>query len=89
MDDNHTSHMPCTRGRLSDEKSYIIKPTAPSAIIKLQDPNIIEHLLEQPLSEVTTSLIASGNGFYAAAGCPLAQTAFKRRVFQHFAQVQS
>jgi hypothetical protein len=48
---------------MSDERSYIIKPTDPSAIVKLQDPTVIEQLLEQPLTvvaEVTTGLIVSG-----------------------------
>jgi hypothetical protein len=74
---------------MSDEESYIIRPTDPSSVVRLQDPTVIEQLLEQPLvviAEVTTGLIASGNGFYAGAGCRLAQAALKGRVFQQFAK---
>jgi hypothetical protein len=74
---------------LSDEESYIIKPSDPSAIFKLQDPTTIEQLLEQPFSviaEVTAGLIASGKNFYAVAGCRLAQAALKGKVFERFAR---
>ncbi len=74
---------------MSDEESYIIKPNDPSAIVRLQDPTVIEQLLEQPLAviaEVTTGLIANGNGYWAGVGCRIAQAALKGRVFQHFAK---
>ncbi len=74
---------------MSDEESYIIKPTDPSAIVKLQDPTVIEQLLEQPfpvIAELTAGFIASGNGFWAGVGCRLAQAALKGRVFEQFAK---
>lgn len=74
---------------MSDDGSYITKPTDPTAIVKLQDPTVIEQLLKEPLTviaEVTAGLIASGNGFYAGAGVRLAQAALKARVFQQFAK---
>jgi hypothetical protein len=71
-----------------DDESYIIKPKDPSAIIRLQDPAVIEQLLENPpavLAELLAGWFSVGNGFMAAAGCRVAQAAFKGRVFQQFA----
>jgi hypothetical protein len=70
-----------------DEGSYIIKPKDPSAIVRLQDPTVIQLLLEQPLTVIAESLagyFSVGNGFWAAAGTRLAQAALKGRVFQQF-----
>lgn len=70
-----------------DEGSYIIKPKDPSAIVRLQDPTVIQQLLEQPLTVIAESLagyFSVGNGFWAAAGTRLAQAALKGRVFQQF-----
>jgi len=33
-----------------DNESYIIKPKDPSAIVRLQDPTVIEQILENPLA---------------------------------------
>jgi hypothetical protein len=71
-----------------DGESYIIKPKDPSAIIRLQDSAVIEQLLENPpavLAELLAGWFSVGNGFMAAAGCRIAQAAFKGRVFQQFA----
>jgi hypothetical protein len=70
-----------------DDSSYIISPRDPSAILKLQDPTVIQQLLEQPLMVIAESLagyFSVGNGFWAAAGTRLAQAALKGRVFQQF-----
>ena len=70
-----------------DDGSYIIKPKDPSAIVRLQDPTVIQQLLEQPLTVIAESLagyFSVGNGFWAAAGTRLAQAALKGRVFQQF-----
>jgi hypothetical protein len=72
-----------------DEGSYVIKPKDPSAIVRLQDPTIIEQILENPfpvLAEVVTGYIETGNGFWAGLGARLAQSAFKAQVFQQFAR---
>src|ERR1039458_2484323 len=72
---------------MSEEEIFIIHPKDPSAIIRLQDPTIIEQLLEQPMTviaEVLAGFFSSGNGYWAA-GCKLAQAALKGRVFQQFA----
>jgi hypothetical protein len=71
-----------------DEGSCIIKPKDPSAIVRLQDPTVIEQLLENPpavLAELLAGWFSVGNGFIVAAGCRIAQAAFKARVFQQFA----
>lgn len=71
-----------------DDGTHIIKPKDPSAIFRLQDPTVIEQLLENPpavLAEVLAGWFAVGNGFMVAAGCRIAQAAFKARVFQQFA----
>jgi hypothetical protein len=50
-----------------DEGSYIIKPKDPSAIVRLQDPTVIQQLLEQPLTVIAESLagyFSVGNGFW-------------------------
>jgi hypothetical protein len=70
-----------------DESSYIIMPKDPSAIVRLEDPTVIQQLLEQPLTVIAESLagyFSVGNGFWAAAGTRLAQAALKGRVFQQF-----
>jgi hypothetical protein len=70
-----------------DDESYIIKPKDPSAIVRLQDPTVIEQLLENPpavLAELLAGWFSVGNGFMAAAGCRIAQAAFKGRVFEQF-----
>jgi hypothetical protein len=53
----------------------------------LQDPTVIEQLLENPpavLAELLAGWFSVGNGFLAAAGCRIAQAAFKARVFEQF-----
>lgn len=70
-----------------DEGGYIIMPKDPSAIVRLQDPTVIQQLLEQPLTVLAESLagfFSVGNGFWASAGTRLAQAALKGRVFQQF-----
>lgn len=70
-----------------DEGSYIIKPKDPSAIVRLQDPTVIEEILENPLpvlAEIVTGYIETGNGFWAGFGARLAQAALKGRVFEQF-----
>ena len=70
-----------------DEGGYIIMPKDPSAIVRLQDPTVIQQLLEQPLTVLAESLagfFSVGNGFGASAGTRLAQAALKGRVFQQF-----
>jgi hypothetical protein len=70
-----------------DNESYIIKPKDPSAIVRLQDPSVIEQLLENPpavLAELLAGWFSVGNGFMAAAGCRIAEAAFKGRVFEQF-----
>jgi hypothetical protein len=74
-------------GHDMDEGGYIIKPKDPAAIIRLQDPTIIEEILENPLpvlAEIVTGYIQTGNGFWAGFGARLAQAAFKGRVFEQF-----
>src|ERR1035438_4521766 len=69
------------------DEGYILKPTDPSAIVRLQDPTVIQQLLERSLAVIAESLAAYfsvGNGFWAAAGTRLAQAALKGRVFQQF-----
>ncbi|MFZ0289308.1 MAG: hypothetical protein WBW98_04110 [Candidatus Sulfotelmatobacter sp.] len=69
------------------DEGYILKPKDPSAIVRLQDPTVIQQLLEQPLTVIAESLagyFSVGNGFWAAAGTRLAQAALKGRVFQQF-----
>jgi hypothetical protein len=71
------------------DESYIITPKDPSAIVRLQDPTVIEQILENPLpvlSEVVTGYFMTGNGFWTGFGCRLAQAAFKGQVFQQFAR---
>ncbi len=71
-----------------DDQTYIVKPKDPSAIVRLQDPTVIEQLLENPpavLAELLAGWFSVGNGFIVAAGCRIAQAAFKARVFQQFA----
>jgi hypothetical protein len=70
-----------------DDGSYIIKPKDPSAIVRLQDPTVIEQILESPLpvlAEIITGYIQTGNGFWAGFGARLAQAALKGRVFEQF-----
>src|SRR5262249_5832481 len=70
-----------------DEGSYIIKPKDPSAIVRLQDPTVIEDILESPLpilAEIVTGYFETGNGFWAGFGARLAQAALKGRVFEQF-----
>jgi len=72
-----------------DDGSYIIKPKDPLAIVRLQDPTIIEEILENPLpilAEIVTGYIQTGNGFWAGFGARLAQAALKGRVFEQFAR---
>ena len=72
-----------------DEESYIIKPKDPSAIVRLQDPTVIQEILENPLpvlAELVTGYIQTGNGFWAGFGARLAQAALKGRLFQQFGQ---
>jgi hypothetical protein len=72
-----------------DDETYIIKPKDPSAIVRLQDPTVVEQLLENPpavLAELLAGWFSVGNGFMAAAGCRIAQAAFKGRVFEQFAR---
>jgi hypothetical protein len=67
------------------DETHILKPKDSSAIVRLQDPTVIEQLLENPpavLAELLAGWFALGNGFMAAAGCRIAQAAFKARVFQ-------
>ena len=67
------------------EGSYIIKPKDPLAIVRLQDPTVIEEILESPLpilAEIVTGYIETGNGFWAGFGARLAQAALKGRVFK-------
>jgi hypothetical protein len=71
------------------EGSYLIKPRDPSAIVRLQDPTVIEQLLENPpsvLAEIVTGYIETGNGFWAGFGARLAQAALKGGVFEQFAR---
>jgi hypothetical protein len=73
---------------MSENETFIIHPKDPSAIVRLQDPTVIEQLLEQPMTviaEVLAGFFSSGNGYWAAAGCKLAQAAFKGKGFQQFA----
>jgi|SRR5229473_269994 len=70
-----------------DDGRYIIKPKDPSAIVRLQDPTVIEEILENPLpvlAEIVTGYIETGNGFWAGFGARLAQAALKGRVFEQF-----
>jgi hypothetical protein len=72
-----------------DGETYVITPKDPSSIVKLQDPTVIEQLLENPpavLAELLAGWFAMGNGFLAAAGCRVAQAAFKGQVFEQFAR---
>jgi DNA-binding transcriptional regulator of glucitol operon len=69
------------------DETRILKPKDPSTIVKLQDPTVIEQLLENPpavLAELLAGWFSVGNGFMAAAGCRIAQAAFKGRVFEQF-----
>jgi hypothetical protein len=70
-----------------DDSTYILKPKDPSAIVRLQDPTVIQQILEQPVTVLAESLagyFSVGNGFWAAAGTRLAQAALKGSVFQQF-----
>ena len=70
-----------------DDGGYIIKPKDPLAIVRLQDPTVIEEILENPLpilAEIVTGYIETGNGFWAGFGARLAQAALKGRVFEQF-----
>jgi hypothetical protein len=63
-----------------DDETYIISPKDPASIVKLQDPVVIEQLLENPpaiLAEILAGWFSTGNGFLAPAGCRIAQAAFK------------
>jgi hypothetical protein len=74
---------------MANDGSFIIKPKDPASILRLQDPTVIEQLLENPpavLAELLAGWFASGNGFMAAAGCRIVQAAFKGRIFQQFAK---
>ena len=75
---------------MNQDESFIIQPKdGPSAIVRLQDPTVIEQILESPpavFAELVTAYVATGNGFWAGLGCRLVQAAFKGRVFQQFAQ---
>jgi len=74
---------------VTDDTTYIISPSDPASIVRLQDPTVIEQLLENPpavLSELLAGWFATGNGFLAATGCRVAQAAFKGRVFEQFAK---
>jgi hypothetical protein len=75
--------------RMADGETLILKPKDPASIIRLQDPAVIEQLLENPpavLAELLAGWFATGNGFLATAGCRVAQSAFKGRVFEQFAR---
>lgn len=70
-----------------NDGNYIIKPKDPSAIVRLQNPTVIEEILENPLpvlAEIATGYIQTGNGFWAGFGARLAQAALKASVFQQF-----
>jgi len=74
---------------MTDGTSIVITPKDPASIIKLQDPTVIEQLLENPpvvLAEVLAGWFSTGNGFMVAAGCRVAQAAFKGKVFRQFAR---
>jgi hypothetical protein len=65
-----------------DDGSYTIKPKDPSAIVRLQDASVIDQLLENPpavLADLLAGWFFVGNGFIVAAGCRIAQAAFKAR----------
>jgi hypothetical protein len=73
---------------MNQDESCIIQPRDPSAIVRLQDPTVIEQILENPpavFAELVTGYMATGNGFWAGLGCRLVQAAFKAQVFQQFA----
>jgi len=72
---------------MTDGESYIIKPKDPAAIVKLQDPTEVQHLLENPfevIAQVVSGYFASGNGYWAHAGLRIVQSAFKARLFEQF-----
>jgi hypothetical protein len=74
---------------MAQDETLILSPKDPSLIFKLQDPTTIEQLLENPpavLAELLAGWFAGGNGLLAAAGCRIAQAAFKGRVFEQFAR---
>ncbi len=74
---------------MAEDETFIINPKDPTSIVRLQDPTVIEQLLENPpavLAELLAGWFSSGNGFVAAAGCRIAQGAFKGRVFEQFAR---
>src|ERR1700680_2856493 len=68
---------------MSDE-SYILKPTDAAAIVKLQDPGVIQRLLDNPTEVMAGAIyeyIKRGNGFLACVGGRLVQGAFKGELF--------
>jgi hypothetical protein len=72
---------------MTDDGTYILKPKDASAIVRLQDPTVIEQILENPLpilAEIVTGYIQTGNGFWGGFGARLAQAALKGRVFEQF-----
>jgi hypothetical protein len=74
---------------MTDSASIVISPKDPASIAALQDPAVIEQLLENPpavLAELLAGWFSTGNGFMAAAGCRIAQAAFKGEVFRQFAR---
>jgi hypothetical protein len=74
--------------KMADSGSIVITPKDPASIVALQDPIVIEQLLENPpavLGELLAGWFSTGNGFMAAAGCRIAQAAFKGQVFKQFA----
>ena len=72
---------------MSESESIVVAPKDPASIVKLQDPSVIEQLLENPpavLAELLAGWFSSGNGFLPAAGCRIAQAAFKAQAFKQF-----
>jgi hypothetical protein len=73
---------------MNEAESFIMQPKDPSAIVRMQDPTVIEQILKNPpavFAELVTAYMATGNGFWAGLGCRLVQAAFKAQMFQQFA----